>query len=269
MTPFRASIYFINHYLQSRSYRAFHSPYLFSLFTYACNESISFQLFKAIESERKKFLESPDEIIRMDAGAGSVIMDNRKTQKISNIAVSSLSRPYQCRFMARMAHFITPRNVLEFGTSLGISAAYIASGTTEGRIKTVEGDPSIAQKANALFQKINTPHISLTVKTFESFISNDIEAGETFDLIFLDGNHKKDAVLKYYSALEAHVTERTIIIIDDIYWNSEMQSSWQELISKPRVTQSVNCFHFGLLFFRQDFLNKQNHIVRLPLRALF
>lgn len=182
---------------------------------------------------------------------------------VSAIARSSLSRPFQCRFMSRLAAWTSSNVIVEFGTSLGISTSYLAAGAPEGIIHAVEGDPQIAAKANSLFSQLGINNIHLYVQSFEQFIEATLPQLEKVDLFFIDGNHRKESLLHYYDALKPHYHPGTIIIVDDIYWSDEMQEGWKALINKQEITQSVDCFHFGLLFFNPVFLNKENHFVFL------
>ena len=84
----------------------------------------------------------------------------------------------------------------------------------------------------------------------------------------MDGNHRSTPLLTYYDQLKNRLHEHTILMVDDIYWSADMQLGWQKLINKKEVTQSVDCFHFGLLFFNKEFLAKENHIIRLPWKSL-
>ena len=61
-----------------------------------------------------------------------------------------------------------------------------------------------------------------------------------YDLIFFDGNHSKDATLKYFNwALESHHRD-AIFIFDDIYWSLEMKQAWLEICSNPKTILSIN-----------------------------
>jgi hypothetical protein len=91
--------------------------------------------------------------------------------------------------------------------------------------------------------------------------------GKPLDLIFLDGNHRSEALLQYYRSLRPYIHEHTILVIDDIHWSKDMHDGWSQLTGLPEITQSVDCYHFGLLFFRTDFINKENHLIRLPLKS--
>ena len=65
-----------------------------------------------------------------------------------------MSLPYQCRVMSRLASKTSSKNIIEFGTSLGISAAYLISAEREAKVFTIEGDPQIAKVANKVFDEL-------------------------------------------------------------------------------------------------------------------
>jgi len=262
------SLQFISHILRSRKWSAFHSPYLFQLFTHCCKDQPGNPSFNEIESKRKELLSTQESISRRDFGAGSVYQLKEEKVPISQIARSSLSYPFQCRFMSRLATFSKSIHILELGTSLGISTAYYAFGAPQGRVDTVEGDPEVVTKAVGLFNSLHLKNVTIHCETFDDFISKYKPSAGKIDLLFLDGDHRMEATLQYYQGLRKYFHPGTIVIVDDIYWSKAMTSCWEKLISFPEVTQSVDCFHFGLLFFKPDFLNKENHIIHLPFSML-
>jgi len=262
------SLQFVSHFLRSRKWSAFHSPYLFKLFTHCCEDQPGNPSFKEIESKRKALLSSQESILRRDFGAGSVYQPKEEKVPISQIAKSSLSFPFQCRFMSRLASFSNSKLILELGTSLGISTAYYAFGASDALVETVEGDPEVAARATGILESLHLKNVTVHCETFDEFISHYNTSTGKIDLLFLDGDHRMEATLQYYQGLKEYFHAGTIVIVDDIYWSKEMTACWEKLISYPEVTQSVNCFHFGLLFYNQDFLNKENHEIHLPLRML-
>lgn len=170
--------------------------------------------------------------------------------------------------MSRLAAFSNSIHILELGTSLGISTAYYAIGAPEARVDTVEGDPEVATKAVELLNSLHLKNVTVHCETFDDFISKYNPSTGKIDLLFLDGDHRMESTLQYYQGFRKHLHPGTIVIVDDIYWSKEMTACWEKLITHPEVTQSVNCFHFGLLFYNHDFLNKENHEIHLPLRML-
>ena len=262
------SLEFVSHFLRSRKWSAFHSPYLFKLFTHCCEDQKGNPSFKEIESRRKELQSSHESISRRDFGAGSVYQPKEEKIPISQIAKSSLSYPFQCRFMSRLAAFSNSKLILELGTSLGISTAYYAFGAPAARVDTVEGDPEVATKAVGLLDSLHLKNVTVHCETFDDFIAKYNLSTGKIDLLFLDGDHRMEATLQYYQGLSEHFHPGTIVIVDDIYWSKAMTTCWEKLIAFPEVTQSVDCFHFGLLFYNHDFLNKENHVIHLPFRML-
>lgn len=213
-------------------------------------------------------IHSKDTMIRTDFGAGMTNAGKQHEKRISNIARQSLSLPFQCRFLYKLMKWIKPEICIEFGTSLGITTSYLSYGVDTGKIISIEGDPVIASMAQNIFDEMQIKNITTINSTFEVFIKKDLGKLETVDFIFLDGNHRSGPLLSYYQAMQPHLKSQTIIMVDDIYWSPDMHSGWNALIEKPEVTQSVDCFQFGLLFFSSDFIAKQNHLIRLPLRSI-
>lgn len=257
---------YMHHLWTARRWSTFHSPYLYELFSYCCNEKNIFPGFAQIENWRNELKASKQPIERNDFGAGSAA--GNRAQTVQGIAKRALSLPFQCRFISRLCHFTKVNVALEFGTCLGISAAYMHAGSPDARIVTVEGDSSLAKLAIEGFKKLPVRNVDVIQSTFENFLKTNPTGDTKFDFIFLDGNHCSTPLLTYYDQLKKHMHEHTILMVDDIYWSADMHSGWQKLINKKEVTQSVDCFHFGLLFFNKEFLAKDNHVIRLPWKSL-
>jgi predicted O-methyltransferase YrrM len=259
---------FIAHYFRSRRWDAFHSPFLFSLLTHCCDETITDPGFEVIEQLRTKLIYADDSIVRKDFGKGSLFMEKGNTVPVAAIARHALSLPFQCRFLYRLTSFLKPQRIVEFGTSLGISAAYLAIGAPKGDVVTIEGDPEVAARAAAVFKSMALDNISLHASTFEDYISSLQFDSPKIDLLFLDGHHTASAVMSYYTSLKHYLHAESVVVVDDIYWSPDMQEGWKKMVNLPEVSQSIDCFHFGLLFFKPDFLNKENHVIRLPLKMV-
>lgn len=260
----RLLVDFLNHYRKARRWDAFHSPYLYSLFMACCNEKQTENAFKVIEALRRKFRSSKETIQLTDLGAGSSSSGPVDKRSISSIARHALSLPFQGRFLFRLARSIQPARILELGTSLGITTAYMALGAEKAIVDTVEGDPAIASYATAVFKALDLNRVRLHQMPFADYLGQDSGVMLKADLIFIDGHHRSDALLAYYESLKAMIQLHTIVIVDDIHWSADMHQGWEKLIARPEVTQSVDCFHFGLLFFSKDFMSKENHLIRLP-----
>lgn len=111
------------------------------------------------------------------------------------------------------------KNIVEFGTSFGISTLFLARGVLEtgGKIITTELLESKALKANENFQKAGVDdrievRIGDAMKTLKNY-------NEPIDLLLLDG--WKDLYLPLFQMLESNFHEDTWIYVD----NAEMKES--------------------------------------------
>ena len=260
---------YLKHRLKAKRWDSFHSPFLFSLFMNCCDDKNDPAGYLDIETKRRQFIDSKETIDRVDYGAGSMHLPSGQQQKIASIARYALSSPFQCRFMARLAAFMKAKKILEFGSSLGISGAYLATANADAEVVTIEGDPALALKAKKMFEELHLENIQIIDSTFEDYILSAPGMLTSIDMLFLDGNHQSSALLKYYQGLKKFFTPNTIIIVDDIYWSQDMHDGWTTLIALPEVKQSVDCYHFGLLFFNPEFLQKENHLIKLPWRSVY
>jgi len=108
------------------------------------------------------------------------------------------------------------------------------------------------------FQQKN---VQLHCEEFEKFFEHH-KYPEKYDLVYVDGNHCKKKTLEYFKILCNKVTNDSVIIFDDIYWNKSMQEAWLEIIKDPKVTVSVDTFRWGLIFFRKE-QHKQHFYIRM------
>ena len=76
------------------------------------------------------------------------------------------------------------------------------------------------------------------------------------DIVYIDANHTYDATLRYYEALQSRSHDKTIIVIDDIHHNPEMERAWQTIQRRDEVTTTMDFFDFGLVFFDPHYLRK-------------
>ena len=83
-----------------------------------------------------------------------------------------------------------------------------------------------------------------------------------FDMIFIDGNHQKEATLSYFENLLPKAHNDTIFIFDDIYWSKDMTEAWEAIKKHPKVTVSIDTFFWGFVFLRTE-QAKEHFTIRL------
>lgn len=238
-----------------------HSPFVFDFIQNVLRDKKEYDCYKVIEQQRQKLLQNNTTIEIEDFGAGSAVMKSNK-RVVKNIAASSLKPKKFAQLLFRIIQHYKPATVLELGTSLGITSSYLARGNESGTVYTCEGSSAIANIAKGNFSDLQIRNIELTEGDFAKTLSPLLNRIGKIDFAFVDGNHRKEPTIEYFSQLLHFSTASTILIFDDIHWSKEMEEAWGLIQSHPSVTLTIDLFFIGLVFINPDFKVKQHFIVR-------
>lgn len=238
-----------------------HSPFVFHFIKFILNDRKQYACYSTIEQHRKQLLHDPAEIEVMDFGAGSGVIKNNK-RKVKDIASSSLKPAKFSQLLFRIVQFYQPQNIVELGTSFGITTAYLSRGNTKGMVYTLEGAETIASIAKNTFKKLSAENIKLIRGDFSQTLPGLLEKLEFVDLVFIDGNHRKIPTLAYFNQFLSKCKPTSVLIFDDIHWSAEMEEAWQEIKDHNAVTLTIDIFFIGLVFINPDFKIKQHFQIR-------
>src|SRR3990167_4906936 len=128
---------YFNYFFKARNQHGIHSPFVYELYNNVIKDQTPFYVFSDIESIRSKLLLSNIQIEINDFGAGSTVNKSNR-RNISDIAKNSLKAPKYAQLLFRLVNRFKPANVLELGTSLGISTMYLAASSSKINVTTVE-----------------------------------------------------------------------------------------------------------------------------------
>lgn len=262
-TRFQLVKKYIHYYLTASSAKGhgIHSPFVFDLIKNVLRDKKKYNWYHIIEKQRKELLQQKEEIEVEDLGAGSgVIKTNRRV--IADIAASSLKSAKYAQLLYRVVQYYKPANIIELGTSFGITTAYLAAGNTNAQVYTIEGSAAIAGIALKTFNRVELNNIQLTTGDFEKMLPGVLMNMQTMDLAFVDGNHRKEPTLAYFSKLLNFSSPSTIIIFDDIHWSREMEAAWDAIKQHPRVTLTIDLFFIGMIFISPDLKIPQHYTIR-------
>ncbi|MBT8394684.1 MAG: class I SAM-dependent methyltransferase [Bacteroidia bacterium] len=236
-----------------------HSPFVFDLVTKCFFDRKEYESYKIIKDYRKQLYHNHDKILIKDYGAGSKVFKSN-TREVSQVAKTSGITKKRARLLYRITQYIKPNRVLELGTSLGMSTSAMSLGNPNASILTVEGCPETAAIAKNQFKFYQLNNITLKVNDFKTELKK--LKNEKFDLIYLDGNHQKDATINYFETLIKSVNDRSVVIVDDIHWSKGMTEAWELIKQNQKVTVTIDTFYWGIIFFRKEQV-KQNFKIRV------
>ena len=197
------------------------------------------------------------EVTDLGLGSQKIKSKYRSIAAMAKYAGSSFART---KLIYRIVNFQKPKNILELGTSLGIASYAMHKGYPKANITTIEGCKNIYEFTKNNFAKRKIEQINIVNGDFESVLSNLNK--ESFDLIFFDGNHQKEATLKYFDMLLSTIHNDSVFIFDDIYLTKDMYEAWEIIRNHPKVTVSIDTYYWGLVFFRSE-QSKEHFTIRM------
>lgn len=251
------TIYFLSYLLKARHRRghAIHSPFAFHLVTKVIEEKEPFYCYKKIEKVRGELLKNNQLIPICDFGTGT-----SSPRAIKDIARYSLKPKKYAQLLFRLVHHSHSRNILDLGTSLGITTAYLASANRSVPCITLEGCPHTATVAQLVFDTCDIKNVTLQIGDINETLPDILKAMDTLDFVFFDANHTKEATLRYFEQCLPKVNERTVFVFDDIYHSKGMKEAWEEIIENKKVSVTFNLFTLGIMYFNPE-LKKKDYVV--------
>ncbi len=259
---FFRTLRFIDYLLFARHRKGhgIHSPFVFDLVNRVFRNKTDHQVVLTIENLRKKNISDQSSINVLDLGAGSNRMKT-SSRKVSEITkYSSIPEKYGLLLSNLAGEFGKP-SVVEFGTSLGISTMYLAAGCPGSVVYTMEGCPQTSLLANENFRKGGFENIILMNGSFDDLLPELKRKNVKPGLVYIDGNHKKEPVCRYFREISEMSNNETVIVIDDVHYSREMEEAWNEIRNDTNLTLMIDLYRMGLVFFRKG-ITRSSYTIR-------
>lgn len=262
-TSFQLANKYIHYYLTACNGKGhgMHSPFVFDFILSVLNNRKGYTPQSQIEDLRKRLLKDFSELQIEDLGAGSR-KGTTKKRSVKQIASTAVKPQKWSHFLHRLVAHYRPKTIIELGTSLGISTAYMAAANSHAKVYTIEGSPAIQQVAAQNFEQLACTNIQSFVGNFDDVLPLVLKQIKWVDLAYIDGNHRYAPTMAYFHQLLDKKRDSSIFIFDDIHWSSEMEKAWTDIKNHPSVTVSIDLFFMGLIFFRPEVKVSQHFSIR-------
>lgn len=242
-----------------------HSPYLFQLVRFVLRDENSYYCFADIERRRELLLACEDTLDVVDYGSAGSKEGTHVQRRVCDIAKTHLESARVGQVLFRILNFMgeeqkRPLEILELGTSLGVTTAYLASADSRNRVVTMEGSEAVLKVAQGIWRTLRLENIEWQVGNIDDTLYR--YARERVDFAYVDANHTYEATMRYTDYLLDRMAEKGIIAIDDIHYSEEMERAWKELKQDPRVTTTMDVYHMGLIFVDPHYL-KRHYKIRI------
>lgn len=253
---------YIKYRLKAKGLHGIHSPFVFEFASKVLYDRTVYEEYHQLSRLRKRNFTNRNVIETVDFGA---VSGNRPFETY-HIRVNKLSKKrspslHTQKLLFRISRFFKPENILEFGTSTGLSTVSLALGNPDSKLTTMEGCASVANVAEGNFNAYGINNIHIAIGNFNQILIPALSTIDHVDLVFFDGNHRKKPTIDYFHQCLLKAKEDSIFIFDDIHWSEEMDEAWNEIINHPQVRISIDLFQLGIVFFKTG-IEKQHFVLR-------
>lgn len=252
----------LKHALIAGSAHNIHSPFLFELYTFLFKGTEPYYCFPQIERERRLLKDSAEVVEYEDMGAGS-LLGSKRSRRLSTLAGHSLKSPAEAALLFRLCNRFQPASVVEMGTCLGITTAYMAKAIPQSKIITMEGAQPLLEHARAIWRRLGIANIIAMEGNFSTTLPQALEQSKRPCLFFLDGNHQYESMMQYWNLIQPYLNEDSIVVIDDIHWSSGMEEFWNAITALEGNKLCIDIFSMGIIF-RKSFLSKEHITLAFP-----
>ena len=244
-----------------------HSPYLFEWVRMVMMDKNAYYIWGEIERCREKMLRDERVLRFVDFGSGAKEKGEVRERRVRELAKNSLASKRYAQVLSRLVNWLGETQeekkglkIVELGTSLGITTAYLAAMDSRNTMVTYEGCEDVANVARENWNRLNISNISCVIGEINiERLAQDIEQ---LDVAFIDANHTYASTCQYFDVLAGKVHEKSVIVVDDIHHSAEMERAWKEICSDERVTSTIDLYQMGLVFFDKHYW-KRHYTMRL------
>ena len=134
--------------------------------------------------------------------------------------------------------------------------------------KELKQEANYSNKYRALLIRMVAYYMPEVVMEFEATPSNkadvleEIENADTIGLLHVKQNKNAAQLMIYFNAAIKKVNTESILIFDNIHDSKEMENSWEAIKMHKEVKLTIDLYKLGIVFFRQEQLEKESFTIR-------
>jgi len=212
-----------------------------------------------IDALRTRCICMGEEIDYIDYGAGEPEAPRTQAEAregiqrkvtLERLAIHTSKIPPWTDLIFNLVRALRPQRCLELGTCIGFSASYQCTALTlneGGTLITLEGDESLASRAEDHLRSLDLSNYQIVVGRFEDTLRSVLEDNGPFDFMLNDGHHDGNAMLSYFGWSLPFLCDDAVLLFDDIDNYTSMRRAWRSLIDHKRVQLVVDFGPMGLV----------------------
>ena len=230
-----------------------HSPFLYELAT----ETIGGKPIKSVDRLYHQLYQE----FNADFSVIEVVEFNKKKDKklyssrvdnIHSILRKSTISAKKAQVLARLLVLFKPKNIVEFGTALGVSTGIIAQVSPDSKIYSIEGCSGLASVAQSSFDKLGFRNIEIQIGHFNHIIANLLSKIKKVDFVFYDGSDDYETVIKAFESCLPYLGNETVFIMNAIHRSRALNRAWDYICKHPETVVCIDLFEMGIVLFRKE-----------------
>jgi len=134
--------------------------------------------------------------------------------------------------------------------------------------KELKQEANYSNKYRALVIRMVAYYMPAAIMELDATPSNkadvleEIENADTIGLLYIKQIKSAEDLISYFNAAIKNVNTNSILIFDGIHDSKEMEASWEKIKMHKEVKLTIDLYKLGIVFFRQEQLEKENFIIR-------
>lgn len=234
-----------------------HSPEIFSLKEFL-NKQPLLSDDKHIMSEYRFKLKQDVTSISFEHPVHSNVVNKR----ICDIAAGEGKSVRRGKLLYKLVKYFRPVQLLETGTSLGLSLMYQALAMPAGStITSLEGAVELHEYTRKVLVHLSGKNVQLVQGRLPDALKAILKEKIQIDWVFLDADHRYESLKHQFSLLLPYLYEGSVVVIDDIRWSQGMTKAWSELSTHSAVSHSIDFYDMGVLLFKKNTASRKYYLI--------
>lgn len=158
--------------------------------------------------------------------------------------------PVWGRFLFRLVRELAPATCVELGTGLGLSGLYQGAAlelNRRGHLTTFDQDDA-ALIAERGFERTGlTERVTLRFGDIDRTLPDAGPGLAPVDYALLDAEHSTAATVRHFELMLPYLSERAVLVFDDITQTDEMRQAWKTIISHRDVGLNLALRRYGVV----------------------
>ena len=230
---------YVQHRLEAKNRHGVHSPFVYRLI-----DEVIYDLHaKSDYPNLKHFCQ----ILRYDDR--SILVHDQSTS-VKVFVKNKCKSLRSAQLIYRLANYFSPNQVIELGTSMGIDTAYVAKSAPQARIISMDQDVDTAAFTSENLAKQAIKNVQILTGDLSQVFPDVLAELQSLDFVLINRGHDKEAMINYLNQCVPKLKETSVVVVDAIYRDKEMNEFWQQMKIHPQITVTIDLFQMGLAFVR-------------------